>query len=254
MPRALTFGSVFSGVGGLDLGFEQAGMRCLWQVEINPWCRKVLEKRFPHADRRWTDATRFAWWAYYNRAGLPSVDCICGGFPCQPHSIAGRRLGEKDHRHLWPEMLDVVAAFRPPWFVGENTPGIITTCLDTVLSDLGALGYQAAPFVIPACAFGAEHIRERVFILAHFDGAGLPLSEPAGFPFPAEAPPEQRRPASEQAGRTVESGLVRVLHGVPGRVDRIRSLGNAVYPPVAEEIGRAIMTAHFAYKAQGVAA
>lgn len=155
----LTFGSLFAGIGGFDLGFERAGMRCLWQVEIDSYCNKVLE-------RHWPDVRRLRDIRDCGAHNLAAVDVVCGGFPCQPFSLSGNRRGKSDDRYLWPEMLRVVAELRPSWVVAENVFGFISLGLDDALADLEAEGYEAWPIVIPACAVGALHRRDRVFVVA----------------------------------------------------------------------------------------
>jgi len=156
----LTFGSLFSGIGGFDLGLEKAGMICKWQCEIDPFCNKVLAKHWPNV-KRYGDIKEIGG---YN---LETVDLICGGFPCQPFSFAGKRRGKKDDRYLWPEMLRVIAEVKPAWVIGENVPGIIHMELDKALSDLEAEGYETQTLIIPACAVDAPHRRDRIWILAY---------------------------------------------------------------------------------------
>ena len=156
----ITFGSLFSGIGGIDLGLERSGMVCKWQVEKDEFCRKVLQKHWPEV-RRYEDVREVG------KHNLEPVDLICGGFPCQPFSVAGKRRGKADDRYLWKEMLKVIAAARPRWVLAENVPGIIKMELDTVLSDLEAEGYTTGALVIPACAVDAPHRRDRVWIVAH---------------------------------------------------------------------------------------
>lgn len=153
-------GSLFSGIGGLDLGLEWAGMEIVWQSEIDEYASAVLRKHWPHVPNLGDIKA-------IDPASLPSVDLICGGYPCQPFSLAGQRKGQKDDRHLWPVMRQVVATVRPDWCLCENVAGHVTMGLDDVLSDLEAIGYACQPFVIPACAVGTRSIRNRVWILAH---------------------------------------------------------------------------------------
>ena len=156
----LTFGSLFAGIGGFDLGLEWAGMRCLWQVEIDDYCNGVLAKHWPDV-RRYHDVRECG------ADNLAAVDLVCGGFPCQPHSVAGKRRGAADDRDLWPEMRRIVDELKPTYVMAENVPGIRTTILPAVLADLEGLGYEVACLVVPACGLGAPHRRERVFIVAH---------------------------------------------------------------------------------------
>ena len=159
----VTVGSLFAGIGGLDLGLERAGMTVLWQVEIDDYCTKVLEKH-------WPNVARFRDVRECGRHNLAPVDVICGGFPCQPVSYAGRRRGAQDNRWLWPEMLRIVAELKPSWVLAENVPGLISMgLLDGLCADLEGKGYETGTLVFPACALGAPHIRQRVFILAHIN-------------------------------------------------------------------------------------
>jgi DNA-cytosine methyltransferase len=155
----MNFISLFAGIGGLDLGLERAGMTCVAQVEIDEFCQKVLAKNLPNVPK-------FKDVRDVGKHNLPAADLICGGFPCQPHSYAGKRRGKEDDRNLWGEYLRVIREVEPRFVVGENVPGLITTMLDEILSDLENIGYTSEAFVIPACAFDAPHRRNRVFIIA----------------------------------------------------------------------------------------
>lgn len=221
----MTFGSLFAGIGGFDLGFERAGMRCVWQVEIDPYCRRVLAKHWPDVPR-WDDVKTFT------GDGFERPDVICGGFPCQPFSSAsrGRRRGAADDRYLWPEMRRIVDAIRPAWVVVENVAHLDGTVLEEVVFDLEASGYEVGTLEVPACAFGHDHRRTRLWILGHTDRDGKPgLSvdaEMAGVPWVDRQP-----------------GGVGTEDGISTRLDRLRGLGNAVVPQVAEWIGRWIVEA-----------
>src|SRR5262249_52571771 len=151
-----------SGIGGLDLGLQRAGMTIAGQVEIDPWCRKVLAKHWPEVPRHDDVRTCAAWWG-----GRPVPDLIAGGFPCQPVSSAGPPLAQSDLRWLWPLMARTLADIGPRWVVIENVPGLRTRGLADVRSDLCRLGYRVAAGTISACEMGAPHPRERLFILAH---------------------------------------------------------------------------------------
>ena len=162
----LTHLSLFSGIGGLDLAAEMAGIVTVGQCEWADYPTKVLEKHWPDVPR-WRDIRTLTKESFYERTGLRTVDIVSGGFPCQPFSVAGERRGKEDDRYLWPEMLRVISEIRPSWVLGENVPGIISLALDQVLSDLENIGYPGQAFIIPACGVDAPHKRDRVCILAN---------------------------------------------------------------------------------------
>ena len=258
----LKVGSLFSGIGGLELGLKWAGMETVWQVEKDPYALKVLQKHWPEVPKH-DDIKRF------NAADAAGVDLVCGGFPCQPHSLAGKRGASSDERDLWGEMWRVIRDARPRWVVAENVPGLLSSeagrYLGRVFGDLAALGYDASWLVLPAAAVGAPHRRERVFIVAHADCAqrqrdgctgriqakassdGGSKQKNLGHTYTVREL-QQERGQQEEWRRACDSGwwasepdVGRVAHGVPARVDRLRCLGNAVVPQVAYQIGKAIM-------------
>jgi DNA (cytosine-5)-methyltransferase 1 len=161
---ALNVLSLFAGIGGLDLGLERAGMTTVGQVELDPYCRSVLARRWPEVPRHDDVRTCSEWWMGEPR---PAVDVVSGGFPCQPDSVAGLRLAQADERWLWPAMATVVGDLRPRLVIVENVPGLLTAGFGDVLGDLAALGFDAEWDCIPASAFGAPHRRDRVFVVAY---------------------------------------------------------------------------------------
>lgn len=256
----LTFGSLFSGVGGMDLGLERSGMRCVWQCELDDYARRVLAKHWPYV-RRHDDVRTFP------PEGDWSCDLIAGGFPCQDISNAGKRAGiDGDRSGLWSEFARIIGVVRPRFVLVENVAALLDRGLGRVLGDLAACGYDAEWDCISASAVGAPYCRDRVFLLAYPDGKhggarrtrGLAgVHSRAEKPPSREAPrglgreglpaPEQERklqgPIAQSDWWSVEPDVVRVVPGVPHRVDRIRGLGNAVIPQVAEWIGRRIIEA-----------
>lgn len=162
----MTHGALFNGIGGFQLAASWCGWDNVFSVEIDKWCNKVTAQHFPECIQ-YEDIYNFDGKRY---AG--SIDVISGGFPCQPFSVAGKRKGKDDDRHLWPEMLRVIEEIRPTWVVGENVAGIVNMVLDEVLSDLENIGYESQALIIPACATNAPHRRDRVWIIAHSDSIG----------------------------------------------------------------------------------
>ena len=158
----LTHGSLFAGIGGFDLGFERAGIKTLWQVENDPYCLRVLERHSPNI-QRYGDIKEIEW------EDVEVPDIVSGGFPCQPVSVAGKRKGTEDERWLWPEFARCLRVLRPRYVVLENVPGILALGFGDVLGDLAALGYDAEWDCIPAAAFGAPHLRYRVWVMAYTD-------------------------------------------------------------------------------------
>lgn len=227
-PRNPTVLELFAGIGGMSLGLERAGFRVVGQVELDPFCRAVLEEHWPEVDRHDDVCTAPAWWAARPR---PVVDLLVGGFPCQPVSGAGLKRGQDDPRWLWPEMATAIAAVRPGWVLAENVPGLRTRGLTDVLSDLHSLGYTARAGVLRACEMGAPHPRARLFVLAH---TYRERCRPGSRMEPA-------RPAPVGTGGWAsEPDVARMAHGIPAGVDRRRALGNAVVPAVAEHLGHLI--------------
>jgi len=234
--------SLFSGIGGLELGLERVGMTVIGQVEIDPFCRRVLAKHWPEVPRHDDVRTCVGWWRSEPR---PRVDVVAGGFPCQPVSDAGFKLAQADDRWLWPEMFDVIENVGPTWVIGENVSGLLRRGLATVEGDLRRAGYRVRTGKITACAMGAPHTRERLFILAHTTRLGrCPWGNDTRSARTAPTKIPDRSTARRDHWWTHEPRVERVAYGIPGGVDRRRALGNAVVPQVAEHIGRLILTAH----------
>jgi DNA (cytosine-5)-methyltransferase 1 len=164
----LNHGSLFSGIGGFDLAAQWMGWNNVFHCEWNPFGQRVLKYYWPDAisydDICKTDFT-------IHRG---SIDILTGGFPCQPYSVAGKRKGTEDARHLWPEMLRAIRECRPTWIVGENVPGFISwnegLVFEQVCVDLENEGYEVQPVILPACGVNAPHRRDRVWIVANNDG------------------------------------------------------------------------------------
>jgi DNA (cytosine-5)-methyltransferase 1 len=157
-------GSLFSGIGGFDLAAEWVGWENKFHCEWNPFGQRVLKHYWPNAES-FNDITKTDFKKYANK-----IDILTGGFPCQPYSSAGKRLGKEDERHLWPEMLRAIREISPRFVVGENVRGLTNwnggMVFDEVCAELENLGYQVAPVIIPACAVGAPHKRERIWFVA----------------------------------------------------------------------------------------
>jgi DNA (cytosine-5)-methyltransferase 1 len=233
----MTFGSLFSGIGGMDLGLERAGMRCVFQVEIDDYCRRVLAKH-------WPDVPRYGDIREVTGEQLGYCDVLAGGFPCQDVSQIGGRAGiEGPQSGLWAEFVRLVDEIRPRYVLVENTPGLLGRGMGRVLGDLAMLGFDAEWEVLAACEMGAPHTRERVFIVAYPEVVRRAKSRwPASWQgrYPSLKARGSRRTDCWEHDPN-QSGMGRVVHGVPDRVERVAALGNAVVPQVAEWIGRRIM-------------
>lgn len=157
-------GSLFSGIGGFDLAAEWMGWENVFHCEWNPFGQKVLKHYWPKAES-FNDITKSDFTKYAN-----TIDILSGGFPCQPYSSAGKRLGKEDERHLWPHMLRAIQEISPRYIVGENVRGLLNwnggLVFDEVCADLENNGYQVAPVLIPACGVNAPHRRERIWFVA----------------------------------------------------------------------------------------
>ena len=264
----MRIGSLFSGIGGLELGLERAGLgETVWQCEINPYARRVLAKH-------WPGVTMYEDIRDIDESAEP-VDLICGGFPCQDISVAGKQAGIHAAKSgLFFDLMRVVRMVGPRFVLLENVPALLSgdrgRWFGAVLGELAESGFDAEWDCIPAQAVGAPHRRDRVFVIAVADATGeqgrriqqrgLPADAGAGGEDVAHANGHHRQRGSGdvQMGRkrvskeaphdgltggtqwAAEPNVGRVANGVPSRVDRLRCLGNAVVPQVAEHIGRLI--------------
>ena len=267
---------LFSGIGGFSLGLERTGgFETIAFCEYEAFPRAVLKKH-------WPDVPCFPDVRTLKGSDIEGpVDVICGGYPCQPFSTAGQRRGKEDDRHLWPEFSRLVAELRPTWVIGENVAGHISMGLDDVLSDLEGQGYACRSFVIPACAVGAFHRRDRCWTVAHASQLQRNGSQHYDIGHSKGTGKVQNvskfrngngnqdvahahKPGSQGHGRLRQCSdkwsfgtqrwsepgkwlpkpdVGRVAHGVPRRVDRLKALGNAVVPQVVQMIGHAILEA-----------
>ena len=231
-----TVGSLFSGIGGLDLGLERAGMRIIWQAEIEPYCCRVLARHWPKVPN--LGNVREVEWCHVKRP-----DLVCGGFPCQPASLAGTQKGPKDDRWLWPEFERCLRHLRPRYALVENVTGLLGLGFSEIVAGLATLGYGFEWDRIPAAAFGAPHLRQRVFIVAHLACPGLEGGNGEEAPGPPGRYALGRQAPGVGGHWAIEPNVGRVVYGIPARVDRIKALGNAVVPQVAEWIGAQILEA-----------
>ena len=241
-------GSLFAGIGGFDLGLERAGMEVVWQVEIDNYCNKVLEKHWPDV-RRYRDVKKVG------KENLEPVDVICGGFPCQPFSVAGKQKGKEDDRYLWPQMFRIIKELRPSWIIIENVTGFIDMGLDICISNLENEGYTCQAFIIPACAINTQHRRDRLWIVGNSNSSnayrqnGIRRTTNKSFKEWSDSENLKTRGGGvSQLGTTSDmqqynsyARILREFHGIPDRMDRLKGLGNAVVPQIPEIIGRAIM-------------
>ena len=160
---------LFSGIGGFALGLERAGMETAAFCEYDKKAQLVLKKHWP--DVPMYNDVKTLTGEQLEKDGITDIGLICGGYPCQPFSTAGKRQGEADDRHLWPEFFRLIKEIRPTWIIAENVAGHINMGLEDVLADLESEGYQCQTFLIPACAVDAQHRRDRVWIIAHSDSS-----------------------------------------------------------------------------------
>ncbi|RFM34454.1 DNA cytosine methyltransferase [Chitinophaga silvisoli] len=267
-------GSVFSGIGGFDLAASYLNWENIFQIEIDPFCRKVLGNRFPNCVR-YDDIRKVNAKKYYG-----AIDVISGGWPCQPFSTAGKRKGNNDNRYLWPQMLRIIDEVRPTWVIGENVVGITSMVqsnlsisladqaalweedknftieeefiIGTICKDLERMGYSVQPIIIPACAIGTWHRRDRVWFLAYADCFGYErgmlgscetqtiLSTSFFTRF------KTFNLQQIEKDLLAEPGLIENYDGVSSRLvkNQIRGYGNSIVPAIAYEIFKAIDFIH----------
>lgn len=236
----ITFGSLFAGIGGFDLGFERAGMTCKWQVEIDDYATKVLEKHWPSVHRE-QDIRQCG------KHNLKRVDVICGGFPCQDISncnvnavgISGSRSG------LWFEYWRIIRELQPRMVVIENVKELSFRGLDRVLGGLASIGFDAEWQTLSCWPFGSHHKRQRLFIVANRSDTNCIRWERGAYDMRRTWSNAQFTGLVRRVLRdSVPAGKhERVSDGVSNRVHRLRGLGNAVVPQVAEFVGRMVVDA-----------
>lgn len=221
-------GSLFSGVGGIDLGLHAAGITPAWFCDSDPYCRRILSLRWPGVPV-YTDARAVG-------PELAPVDLLTAGFPCTDISVAGQRAGlSGPSSGLWTEAARIVRELRPRFVLVENVPSLLVRGMGTVLANLAASGYDTEWDCVPAAAIGAPHLRTRVWLLAYPAGFGDRFQEGRVYAGWQGALHDPRWEAEPDVGR--------VANGVPSQVDRLRVLGNSVVPAIAEWIGRRLMEA-----------
>jgi DNA (cytosine-5)-methyltransferase 1 len=221
-------GSLFSGIGGLELGLERAGLgQVVWQIEIDPARRRVLEKHWPAA-KRYEDVRQ--------KYELEKVDILCGGFPCQDVSDASRGRGggiAGERSGLWKEYARVVEQIKPQWVIVENVAGAAARkWLPTVRRDLHMLGYRTRALRVDARDVGASHARPRIFVI----GDPYTKSQPARS-FDAQVARMQKTSGLGRYWWKPKPRILRMADGVSGGLDRVRMLGDAVVPQCGELVG-----------------
>jgi len=234
---------LFSGIGGFSIGLERAGMRTVAFCETEPFCRAVLAKHWPgvpcYEDVRTLTADRLA------RDGI-SVDVICGGFPCQDISTAGKGAGLAGERSgLWKEYARLIGEIRPAYAIVENVSALLHRGLAEILGDLASLGYDAEWHCIRASCAGLPHSRDRLWIVVYPNGSRM---EGLDFPKPLRINSEES--CRRELARAIDAAMpaddyARMrgdIDGVPAIMDRLKALGNAVVPQIPEIIGKAVMS------------
>lgn|GEM_PF-421705 len=265
----ITYATTFSGIGGWELGLNACGWQLQWQCEINPFCQRILKARF--GVTVYDDITTII-----ERNPRP-VNVLVGSPPCQPYSLAGARRGAGDARHLYPAFINLVGHLRPQWVLMEQVAAILSLAggraFGEYLGGLAALGYHLVWHCIPASAVGAPHRRDRLWIVAYANGVwgpqpGRGVGEQRQWPLyggqiaPLGNSDGERLEGLRQSGerarewfawadgqislgndgkrRLINPAVPLLAHGVPRRLERLGSTGNAVVPQIPYLIGRAI--------------
>lgn len=233
---------LFSGIGGFSIGLEAAGFETAAFCEIEEYPKRVIKERWPSVPI-YSDVRELTGKQLRADGVVPSV--IVGGYPCQPFSVTGRQRGEQDERHLWPEVRRLIRELRPRWVICENVGGHIKLGLDEVLAALENEGYAVWTFVIPASGVDAPHKRDRVWIVAHSNSASIAREGVASGVSERQlldSPSLQGGGAKASfGGWATEPRVRRVVNGIPNQPHRLKALGNAIVPQIAEMIGHTIM-------------
>jgi len=255
-------GSLFSGIGGFDLAAEWMGWENIFHCEWNEFGQKVLKHYWPNAIS-YHDITKTDFTLHRG-----SIDILTGGFPCQPYSEAGKRLGKEDNRHLWPEMLRAIREIQPAWVVGENVRGLTNwnggMVFNEVQAELEAEGYEVTPFLLPACAVNAPHRRDRIWFVAYSTNAGtkrMPRRKDEAIQgisfneqFTGCLPSNWQNFPTQSPICDGNDGLPSQLDGITfpkWRNESIKGGGNAIVPQVALQIFKAINEYNFLTDGKG---
>ena|SRR6202035_1864927 len=236
---------LFSGIGGFSLGLERAGMKTVAFCEIDPYCRKVLKKHWPTVTC-YEDIKELSGQKLWDDGNTVSIQVICGGFPCQDISVAGRGAGITGERSgLWSEYARIIGDLRPLYVIVENVSALLGRGLERVLGDLASLGYDTEWRCVEAASAGAPHVRDRIWVVAYSRSKGLERPQPIWDSLCGV----ERKTSAEFGNRSVHCGArwpklsryLRMGYGLPREVDEIRALGNAVVPHIVESMGKAIV-------------
>ena len=241
-------GSLFSGIGGFDLAAEWCGWENVFHCEWNPFGQKVLKHHFPKSIS-YNDITKTDFTIHRG-----DIDILSGGFPCQPYSSAGKRLGKEDERHLWPEMLRAIREIQPEWVVGENVLGIVNwnggMVFEEVQTQLEVEGYEVQAYILPACSQNAPHKRERTWFVAHSDSSRIYKQHIPTKPKEKIAHSRLFFEKRDFSAFPTEPPILRRDDGISERLDSktfskwrnqsIKAYGNAIVPQVAYQIFKSI--------------